>query len=348
MANPDRQPLRAICLDGGGYLGLATASFLAEHERHFNVKFADQFDLFCGTSTGGIIALALAKGLRASAIVELYRTIGRTVFRNRLPGCRTARRIRGLLFARYSNGPLRDALLCAFGDTTLRDISARGKYVVVPAFSLTNGSPRVFKTDHSPELSRDSGYLLREIALATSAAPVFLPIVRLKSPTTGATEQFIDGGVYANNPTLLAFTEAVGYLGRHPSELQILSVATPRDPRSLAERSVSLNWFQRFRLSRGLFAWGPNLAELFIGSSMKLTHSAVTRVMLGLKGENGKEMIGRYVRCDLPSGPGLALDNADERATTDLIEIGTSSASMNTERAKIEPLLIERGVATRG
>src|SRR5690348_9902719 len=89
--------LRAICLDGGGYLGLATASFLAELERHFSVRLSEQFDLFCGASTGGIIALALAQGKSAAEIVDLYRRLGHEVFRNRIPGSRFLRWWRGLL-----------------------------------------------------------------------------------------------------------------------------------------------------------------------------------------------------------------------------------------------------------
>ncbi|NOJ82899.1 patatin-like phospholipase family protein [Myxococcus xanthus] len=336
------KPLRAICLDGGGYLGLATASFLAELERHFDIKVADEFNLFCGTSTGGIIALALAHGKSAAEIVDLYKRLGTEVFNNKFPGSRAARILRGFFFARYSNTKLKEALAATFGDATLGDIKARGKYVIVPAFCLTTGTPRIFKTDHSPELTRDSGYHVRDIALATSAAPTYLPIATITSPTSGAVEQFIDGGVYANNPTLLAFTEGVGYLGRRPSELQILSVATPRDPRSAAERTRPPSRFERFRLSRGIFGWGPSLAELFIGSTMKLTHSAVTRVMLGLGAGDGGEKVGAYVRSDLPTHPHLGLDVADDGATQDLISIGTNAASQNDFRNRVRPLLTTR------
>ena len=325
------KPLRAICLDGGGYLGLATASFLAELERHFGVKVADQFDMFCGTSTGGIIALALAQGKSASEIVQLYRQLGSEVFKNPFPGARALRLIRSLLFAKYSNKGLRKALDEAFGATTLGDVRARGKFVVVPAFCLTTGSPRVFKTDHSSELTRDSAYMLQEVALATSAAPTFLPIVSLISPTTGSAEEFIDGGIYANNPTLLAFAEAVGYLNRRPEDLQIFSVATPRDPRSSAERAHPPSRFQRFRLSRGIIPWGAGLAELFIGSTMKLTHSAVNRMMLGLR-----DRLGGYERCELPTAPHLGLDKADGAATADLIGIGDSVAAQNETRKRVE------------
>ncbi len=337
--NSQPKPLRAICLDGGGYLGLATASFLAEVERHFRIKISEEFDLFCGTSTGGIIALGLAHGLSGAEIVELYKRLGEQVFNNRFPGLRTLRVIRGLFFARYSNKKLKEALDATFKEATLGDIKARGKFVVVPSFCLTTGRPRVFKTDHSAELTLDSGYRLRDVALATSAAPTFLPIVTIISPTSGAQEQFVDGGVYANNPALLALTEAVGYLGRRASDLQILSIATPRDPRSSAERTRPPSWFERFRLSRGIFGWGSSLAELFIGSTMKLTHSAVTRVMLGLESAGG---VGCYVRVDLPTHEHLGMDVANHGATQDLISIGSGEASKNTFREQMNRFLVAR------
>jgi hypothetical protein len=190
----------------------------------------------------------------------------------------------------------------------------------------------VFKTDHCEELSRDDQYLIRDIALATSAAPVYLPIVSIKSPTTGAQEQFIDGGVYANNPTLLAFTEAIGYLKRPAAQIRLLSIATPRDLTHSAERGRPLGWWQRFRLNRGLVGWGPGLADLFIGSSMRLTHFAVNRVMLGMAGT-----IGAYHRVELRTHDGLGLDVATEWATQTLINIGNSAAAQGDERERLRP-----------
>ncbi len=314
------------------------ASFLAELERHFAVKVGDHFDLFCGTSTGGIIALSLASGMSGSEIVDLYRRLGREVFNNSIPGSRALRSVRGLVLSRYSNARLIAALREAFKDGKLGDLKARGKYVVIPAFCLSSGTPRVFKTDHSPELSRDDGHFVRDIALATSAAPTYLPIASIKSPTSGAYEQFVDGGVYANNPALLAFTEAIGYLKRSPSEVRLLSIATPRDTGRMAEKSRPLTRWEVFRLSRGLLRWGSGLADLFVGSTMQLTHSAVNRVMLGLAGN-----IGAYERVELESRDGLGLDVASDWATETLTNVGNATAALGDVRERLRPFLTARG-----
>ena len=140
--------MRILSLDGGGYLGLAGAAFLTELERHFGVSCHDSFDLFCGTSTGAIIALALASGKSAREVVDLYKAFGPRVFRNPFPGSRRLRWAKGLFTSLYGNAGLQQALNEAFGGQTLGSILAKGKYVVIPAFCLTTGKPRLFKTDH--------------------------------------------------------------------------------------------------------------------------------------------------------------------------------------------------------
>src|SRR5262249_47865992 len=162
-------------LDGGGYLGLATAAFIAEVERHFQVSFHEKFGMFCGTSTGAIIALALASGMSGKQICELYQDFGSRVFRNPVPGVRKLRAGRGVFFSKYSNKALKEALEDSVKEITLGDLRARGKYVLVTAFSLTAVQPRVFKTNHSPGLTRDDNYRISDIALASAAAPTYLP-----------------------------------------------------------------------------------------------------------------------------------------------------------------------------
>lgn len=73
--------MRIISIDGGGYLGLATAAFLQAVEHRHRTTAAARFDLFCGTSTGAIIALALAAGKTATEIVALYEQLGPRVFK---------------------------------------------------------------------------------------------------------------------------------------------------------------------------------------------------------------------------------------------------------------------------
>lgn len=283
MANhPEgEKQIQVLSLDGGGYLGLATASFLESIERHFQERCSERFDLFCGTSTGAIIALALGIGKTAREIRQLYEGFGQRVFRNRLPLSRGIRSVRGFVTARYDDRPLKAILADAFGALTLGDIKARGKCALVPAFCVSTGTPRIFKTNHSPSLSRDDGYLLRDIALASAAAPVFLPIAVLRSPTSDVDELFCDGGVFANHPALLGYAESICDLGHSPSKVSILSVSTPRA--DLSEHDSARNWFQRrtlfqrYLLRRGLILWNSRLASVLIDSTSMIAHETLRR-----------------------------------------------------------------------
>jgi hypothetical protein len=345
MANcPEgEREIRVLGLDGGGYLGLATASFLESTERHFQVRCSERFDLFCGTSTGAIMALALGIGKTAREIRELYERFGQSVFRNRFPLSRGMRAIRGFVTARYDDHPLKAILADTFGALTLRDIKARGKFALIPAFCISSGTPRIFKTNHSPSLSRDDGYLLRDVALASAAAPVYLPIATIRSPTAEMDELFCDGGVFANHPALLGYAESICDLGHSPSKVSILSVSTPRA--DLSEHDSAYNWFQRrtlfqrYLLRRGLILWRSRLASVFIDSTSMIAHETLRRL--------SSERIGtgcHYVRIELPRPAGVDMDIATRAATETLKRIGMDRAEQNETRTRLQPFFEETEV----
>lgn len=328
VVNEFTPPFRILSLDGGGYLGLATAAYLAELERHFKFRFADKFDLFCGTSTGAIIALGLAKGLSAQGIVDLYKKLGPQVFWNPCPGFRQLRFLWGLAFSRYGNRELAKQLAAAYATTTLGDVYARGKHALVPAFCVTNGRPRVFKTDHHANLTRDNQHTLSDIALASAAAPTYLPLYPITSPA-GITDRYCDGGLFANHPALLGFTEAISVLTVKPNTIKLLSVSTPRS--DISEGDGRLSWLERFRLRRGLFGWASSLASIMIDATSEVAHQTVKR----LAGTLGSQ----YERVELrePAKMGLAIDDASSRVTNQLLRIGTESAVQNDMRERVGP-----------
>src|SRR5215469_13927294 len=83
-------PKRILALDGGGVRGAISIAFLERLEKLVEeiegrpTLLGDWFDLIGGTSTGAIIAAALALGFRASDVREFYRTMGPRVFRRSL------------------------------------------------------------------------------------------------------------------------------------------------------------------------------------------------------------------------------------------------------------------------
>lgn len=315
---------RVLSIDGGGYLGLATAAFIHGIENHEGIRFADKFDLFCGTSTGAIIALALANGRSGEDLVGLYKRLGPSVFPTSWWGS-SRRHVQWLAFSKYGGKKLRIALEDEFGEHTLADLQARQKCVLIPSFNMTTGSPRLFKTDHSANLSRDSKYKLVDVAMASTAAPTYLPISKLTHAGEGSVEYFCDGGVAANHPALLGFVEATYELGHSPCNVQVLSISTPQQ--DLSVRRV------KFR-SRGVLGWSKPLAAIFTGSNSFLSHQTLRRLV-----STYPDPKPRYERIELSNNHRLAMDCTSRHATDTLVQHGAHIASSNDARERIRSLL---------
>jgi predicted acylesterase/phospholipase RssA len=219
----DLKPFRALSIDGGGMRGTYTAAYLQEvadgfAKRRNVVRPLDigaAFDLIVGTSTGAIIALALAVGTPLSTVLDLYRNHGSAVFPSRLPQTlagvlrQAPTRKRQL---RSGATALRTALTDAFGSMTLGDLYARRQIAVcVPAVDMGQQRAWVFKTAHLPtSKKRDDGYSLVDICMASSAAPLFRSLAAVETPGgSGAYHVFADGGLWANNPVLVALVDAL-------------------------------------------------------------------------------------------------------------------------------------------
>ena len=314
---------RILSLDGGGIRGAFTAAFLYRLERQIGYPISDYFDLIAGTSTGGIIALALCLGEPAEKIRNLYRDSGPAMFSprksddlsrwQRLCAKAAKRKFRSLDEAtlyrsKYTSDALRELLIGVFGTRTLED--ARASRALIPAVNLTTGRTIVFKTPHQPKFIRDRYFAAVDVALATSAAPTFFPQARI-----GSGSAYADGGLWANNPAMLAYAEAVrihGVAKREDldprfgmEEIHMISVGTG-EPEYYAKPAPG---------DDGLLWWADKLFEVASGAASQGVHFQVQYV-LGLE---------RYHRIDfkMPSTP-WRLD--DIVAVPELLHYGEQAA----------------------
>jgi hypothetical protein len=234
---------RILTLDGGGIKGVFAASFLAALEDQIQRPIRSYFDMLCGTSTGGIIALALGLGIPARKIRDLYRDWGQTVFK----GDGTARRVQHFFRSKYQSFPLQRALQNVFGESVMADSTVR---LVIPSYDLQNGSVYIYKTRHHPRFVMDYHEKMVTVALATSAAPTYFPPHRDPSGIA-----LIDGGMWANNPVAVAVVEAIGVLGWDRSQIRILSVGCTQEAMNVSGGSPAWS---------GKFYWAGKVADLFL------------------------------------------------------------------------------------
>lgn len=226
-----------LALDGGGLRGMFSVAVLASLEDDLGSPCIDHVDLIAGSSTGGLIALALGAGLSAREILDFYIAEGPRIFSNRW-GWRS---FRHLLRSKYSPDPLTEAVRRQLGERTLLDSTKR---LVIPAYDLGRDDVYLFKTPHHPRLRRDWRVPMWEVAMATTAAPTFLPAHRLRQDRV----RLIDGGVWANNPTMVGIVEAVSMLGASVDQIRVLSIGTTTDLRQRPSRLDSggiLPWARR-------------------------------------------------------------------------------------------------------
>jgi patatin-like phospholipase/acyl hydrolase len=207
---------------------------LAAIEVDLNINVSDHFDLIAGTSTGGIIALGLGLGLSPKEIVEFYLKEGPHIF----PKWFGLKSIQHWVIRKFSAEPLESALKKCFAEKLLGESKKR---LVIPSYNLGEDDVYIFRTPHHERLRNDYKVLAWKVAKATSAAPTFFPCARDVNCL-----RLIDGGVWANNPSMVAVVEAFGTL-KIPLENQyIFSIGTSE---TVNHRKKRLN-------SGGIISWG--------------------------------------------------------------------------------------------
>jgi len=271
---------KILSIDGGGIKGVFPASFLSVIEETTGKNVSDYFDLIVGTSTGGIIALGLGMGLSAKELLEFYEQRGPEVFK----GNRLTRFLRSIGISKYNDLSLRKALEEKFSDRKLGESKNR---LVVPSLNLENGEVHVYKTAHHQRFQRDYKEKVVDVALATSAAPVYFPT---HSSASGI--PLVDGGLWANNPMGLAVVEAIGVLDWPRDQLKILSIGCTTEP-------LNIKWARRFPMGKAY--WGFRVADLFMSAQSSASygtaqllagHENVTRISPNVaKGKFGLDVI---------------------------------------------------------
>ncbi|MGO9600378.1 MAG: CBASS cGAMP-activated phospholipase [Isosphaeraceae bacterium] len=293
-----RDPFQILSIDGGGILGALVAGFLAGLEEQIGRPLGEHFDLIAGTSTGGIIAAALAFREPASKIERFYREQGPLIFRRRKVTVptgwrRTLKETLGpwfdrhvlsrcgldldqILQSKYTGDQLKAALTAVFGEKSLGESQTR---LVIPSVDLTNGQTKVFKTPHLPGLHIDLHLPIVDIVMATTAAPTFFPHATIQPGS-----MYVDGGLWANNPVMAAIAESIA-IDRN--------CRRPVDPRFSLETTSVLSigtgrckQFMKPPTDGAGIAWWMTEAKLMRLTMMSQAQGALFQARYFLAGEN--------------------------------------------------------------
>jgi uncharacterized protein len=305
--------VKVLAIDGGGIRGLVPAVVLAAVEERCGKRIAEAFDLLAGTSTGGILALALAhpdKQYTAEDLIELYEEDGPKIFHRSL--LRRLESVDGYIDELYDDKALRESLRKHLGDARLKAASCP---IFITAYELNLRKAFFFRSarasgeEQASEPPDAYDFPMAEVAHATSAAPTYFEPVRVTS-ATGETYDLIDGGVFATNPAMCAYAE-LRKTGT-ASDLVFLSLGTgTQTPQQAINPRRARGW--------GKIGWvRPLIDVMFDGVSDTVEF------------ELGQLLGERYVRFQTPlNGASGALDDASADNLRRLRQLGEELVAKN-------------------
>jgi predicted acylesterase/phospholipase RssA len=239
---------RILALDGGGLRGTFTAAVLAKWDDMIKSgggnDLVKHFDLVAGTSTGAILAIGLGLGLKPLDILNFYKEKGPTIFPK-------DRKLRHWLKSKHESKTLKEVLKKEFGARKLSSDSCCR--LVIPTVRAIHGEAEAIVTAHSADRTAFREISAVDAALASSAAPTYFDEAMWENPI--ASETFLDGGIWANNPILPALAEAVRHLNIPLDRIDVLSIGTMGNEIDFSES-----------LGKGKAGWGPSSADLFFAA----------------------------------------------------------------------------------
>lgn len=277
---------KILAIDGGGIRGVFAAQILKRIKEELKVEFPKEFEIIAGTSTGSIIAGGLAIDYPVEKIVNLYKTEGKSIFHRNYSNSFNWLNWKSFFKSKYDCEYLKGALNNIFQDLTLSQTKTR---LIIPSSDISNGNVFVFKSSYDPNFVRDNNIKLADAILASCSAPIFFNPAKVKEYLLA------DGGLWANNPSLVALTEAMGRrFNKRKEEIKILSLGTGMGKKYYNPKDYRKNW--------GLRQWGAGL----VSTVMNLQSTNVDNIVRFILGEEE-----RFVRLNFETDCDVALDDID-------------------------------------
>lgn len=322
-----------LSIDGGGIRGLIPAKVLAELERELNLLNTEKplyeyFDLICGTSTGALLAIAIALGIPAKDLVRFYKEYAQVIFPKWylkvLPS-----KSRAILTSIYSNKNLRKKLKEIYTEANggqiplINDLKTN---VCIPVFNGNDGQINVIKTKHCDDYLRDYKLPAHEVALSSASAPIYFPPHTFSFSNEfgeGINVNMIDGGIFANNPSLIGVLEATEKLGYDFSDVRLLSLGTGK-----GKHIIKSGW-----KPKDIWYWlfpKPRLLDIILDSQAQITEQYIA-FLKRITGKSDNEFEYLRIQYDL-GGDTIDLNASGKKDLQRLEAIGDELAKNNLHK----------------
>jgi patatin-like phospholipase/acyl hydrolase len=281
--------IKILSIDGGGIRGIIPARVLSFIEDKTDKRICQMFDLICGTSTGGILALGLSKPdpndptqphYRAQDLIKIYEEKGQTIFSRDI--WQKIHSIWNLTDEKYDALGIEDVLWDYFQDVLLSQALTE---LVIPSYEIENRNYFFFKTKKARDnLTHD--FLMRQVARSTSAAPTYFSPCRmvaehdpddLSDPNKSKSYwALIDGGVFANNPAMCGYAEA---LSLWPGQdYLVVSLGTGQLTRPIPY-DTARDW--------GLAGWAQNILSVIFDGVQDTVDYQLSQILPSADGAKG-------------------------------------------------------------
>lgn len=302
-AAPEKtKKIRILSIDGGGIKGILPATILVELERKLQEKkegarICDYFDYFAGTSTGGILACTYvtpkpiqkdgeSRRITAQDALDLYLEHGDEIFSASL--LQKIKSLGGLIDEKYCSRNLENKLKEALGADVM--LSETTKPCMITSYDIERRTAKFFTSVKAADDKQN--FNLWQVARATSAAPVYFEPVKIKSKEGNESYALIDGGLFANNPALCAYSEVrktqfstmLGLEGKpdRPSakNMMIVSIGTGSQKNSYAYDNMK---------DDGKIGWARPVIDMLMSSNSETVHHQLGMMFDTIEDESSRD-----------------------------------------------------------
>ncbi|BAP55054.1 patatin [Thioploca ingrica] len=294
----DKNPFyKILSIDGGGIRGLIAGLILVEIEKRTGKAISELFDLIAGTSTGGILALGLTvpdektgkAKYSAEEISKLYQERGNLIFQRNIKG------LLGVFEEKYSSQGIETLLEEYFGESELKSALTD---LLITSYDFEQMRQPFFFKSRQAKVNPRRNFKMKLIARATSAAPTYFEPFKLTTTRDEYYYSLLDGGIFANNPAMCAFAEAMKSYS--PANLLMVSLGTGARTIEIAYEKA-IHW--------GLLEWVRPLIYLMMNGNNETVDYQLKEIFAAREGSTYYRL-----QIDLPHDPEIQeLDNVSPK-----------------------------------